>query len=299
MRLTLPAPQGFSFRQTVRSHGWAMLAPFRLDERATVLDGVVGRPGGGAVAYRLSAGAGKVLVEAPGRGDAPTRRLLRATARRVLNLDLDLSGFYDAVRGVDDMAWMAEVGAGRMLRSPTVFEDLVKLVLTTNCTWALTTRMVSALVERHGEAAPDGSRAFPTPEAMARAGTRGLRTGCRTGYRAPALARIARDVAADRLDPESWPHDEREATELRRAMLELPGVGPYVAESLLRLLGRPAGLGLDSSLRTWYARVYHGGRPVADRTIARRFKSLGRWAGLAAWCQMTRDWLVEDGPAPE
>jgi N-glycosylase/DNA lyase len=299
MRLTLQAPSGFSFRRTVQSHGWCVLAPFRVDEGIQRLDGVVRRPGGGALAYRLSERRDRVVIESPGTGDAATRRLLRDTARRVLNLDLDLSEFHAAVRRVKGMEWMAEIGAGRMLRAPTVFEDLIKLVLTTNCTWAFTTRMVATLVERYGEAAPDGSRAFPDAAAMARVGTRGLRDRCRTGYRAPALARLARDVVAGRLDPEAWLHDTRDPAELRREMLELPGVGPYVAESLLRLLGRPAGLGLDSALRAWYAQVYHGGRRVSDRTITRRYAKLGQWGGLAAWCEMTRDYLADDRSSPE
>ena len=74
-------------------------------------------------------------------------------------------------------------------------------------------------------------------------------------------------------------------------MLKLPGVGPYVAENLLRLMGRPAGLALDSWLRGKYARRYHGGRRVSDRTIARRYGRHGRWAGLTLWCDMTRDWF--------
>lgn len=299
MRLTLQAPSGFSFRRTVQSHGWCMLAPFRVDDGIERLEGAVHLPGGGAVTYRLSTRSDRVLIESPGRGDATTRRLLRDTARRVLNLDLDLSEFHAAVRRVKGMEWIAEIGAGRMLRAPSVFEDLIKLVLTTNCTWAFTTRMVASLVERYGEVAPDGSRAFPDAAALASVGTRRLRDRCRTGYRAPALARLSRDVAAGRLDPEAWQHDTRDPAQLRREMLDLPGVGPYVAESLLRLLGRPAGLGLDSALRAWYGQVYHGGRRVTDRTIARRYAKLGPWGGLAAWCEMTRDYLVDAGSSPE
>ena len=159
MRLNLDAPPGFSFERTLHSHGWCRLLPFRVDETVPCLEGVVARPEGGALAYRLSAAAGKVVVESPGRGDAAARRLLRRTARRVLNLDLDLADFYDSLREDDRLGWIARSGAGRMLRAPTLFEDLIKLILTTNCTWAFTTRMVASLVERYGAQAPDGRRA--------------------------------------------------------------------------------------------------------------------------------------------
>jgi len=296
MRLTLEPPPGFSFKRTVCSHGWSALAPFRLDRDHGTLSAVVAAPGGGALAYRLRVRDGRVVIDSPGPGDADTRRLLRETARRVLNLDLDLSEFHETARRIQGMEWIAKSGAGRLMRGATTFEDLIKLVLTTNCTWAFTTRMVDTLVERYGAVAADGSRAFPTPRALARCGARALRERCRTGYRAPALAKLARDVDRGRLDPESWEQDGRDAEELREELLQLPGVGPYVAENLLRLFGRPAGLGLDSAVRSWYAQVYHGGRPVKDRTIARRYARFGRWAGMAVWCEMTRAWLDEVEP---
>ena len=58
------------------------------------------------------------------------------------------------------------------MRAPSVFEDVVKTICTTNCAWSATERMVSALVEHLGEpasgAAPTGpyGRAFPTPATM-------------------------------------------------------------------------------------------------------------------------------------
>ncbi len=48
-----------------------------------------------------------------------------------------------------------------MLRSPTVFEDLVKMICTTNCSWALTVKMVTGLVENLGRETDDGRRSFP------------------------------------------------------------------------------------------------------------------------------------------
>jgi hypothetical protein len=44
----------------------------------------------------------------------------------MFRLDEDLSDFYELVRD-DDLAWCA-LGAGRMLRAPTVFEDVVKTI---------------------------------------------------------------------------------------------------------------------------------------------------------------------------
>jgi hypothetical protein len=37
---------------------------------------------------------------------------------------------------------------------------------------------------------------------------------------------------------------------------------------------------------------------VTDRTIARRYARLGRWAALAVWLELTRDGFDEAGTAP-
>src|SRR6202011_4965396 len=92
------------------------------------------------------------------------------------------------------LAWVA-AGAGRMLRSPTVFEDLVKTICTTNCAWSATERMVGALVRELGmrvRGRPE-LRAFPVAEAMAEADDGFYRDVARAGYRGAYLRKLATD----------------------------------------------------------------------------------------------------------
>jgi N-glycosylase/DNA lyase len=63
------------------------------------------------------------------------------------------------------------------------------------------------------------------------------------------------------------------------------------------MLGRYDRLILDSWTRPKYARLLGKKRPVSDRTIERRFKPYGRYAGLAFWLFLTRDWLADEAPA--
>src|SRR5918999_4011036 len=145
--------------------------------------------------------SGRGRVEVAGR--APGRRATEAhvaTLRYMLRLDEDLSAFYATAARDSRLAWVTR-GAGRMLRSPTVFEDVVKTLCTTNCSWSATERMVAAIVEHLGEpaagAAPTGAagRAFPTPEAMAGASLSFYKDVARAGYRGPYLLSLARSVA--------------------------------------------------------------------------------------------------------
>jgi 3-methyladenine DNA glycosylase/8-oxoguanine DNA glycosylase len=217
-------------------------------------------------------------------------------------MDEDLSAFYAVALEDPDLAWVAR-GAGRMVRSPTVFEEVVRIVCTTNCSWALTTKMITALVERLGDRAPgseaDGwrGRTFPTPRAMASASPRFYRDVVRAGYRGPYLRSLARSVADGMLDLEALARatpEELSDDQMESQLLALPGVGPYAAAHIMLLLGRYSRLILDAWTRPTYARLLGRKKPVTDAGILRRFRRFGPYAGLAFWCFVTRDW-VDDG----
>jgi 3-methyladenine DNA glycosylase/8-oxoguanine DNA glycosylase len=280
-------------RRTVASHGVADLPPNRIDEEARSLEVTLLFGRAGATTIRISAGRkGHARVEVlAGRA---TVAHARAAAAQVLRLDEDLSPFYAAAAADPELAWVTS-GAGRMIRSPTVFEEVVKTICTTNCTWSATIRMVSALVEHLGEAAPgatDGplGHAFPTPEAMARKNGAFYTETVRAGYRGEYLRNLARSVASGKLDLEAL--GTASADEVEARLLALPGVGPYAAAHIMMLLGRYSRLILDSWTRPKYLRV-SGARQAKDSTIERRFRRYGPYAGLAFWLYLTRDWVEE------
>ena len=103
----------------------------------------------------------------------------------MLRLDEDLARFYDAAADDPELAWVTR-GAGRMLRSPTVFEDVVKTICTTNCAWSATVRMVTRArraPRRAGARRADGPSAAPS----------------RRPRRWPKASDFYRDVVARRL----------------------------------------------------------------------------------------------------
>jgi len=286
--------------RTVQSHGLVDLPPMRIHEDARALEITVPLPTGHPRTVRIAPGrAGRALVTVAGR--PPARRQaddLLAAAAHVLRLDEDLSPFYARAATDPDLAWTIG-GAGRLVRSPTVFEEVVKTICTTNCTWSATERMVGALVERLGEPATgaptDGpyGRAFPTPAAMAAVDESFYRDVMRAGYRGAYLRSLAADAASGALDLEELGRAGRQELpddELAARLLALPGVGPYAAAHIMMLLGRYSRLVLDSWTRPKYARL-NGGRPVKDSTIERRFRRYGPYAGLAFWLVLTRDWV--------
>jgi 3-methyladenine DNA glycosylase/8-oxoguanine DNA glycosylase len=289
--------------RTIASHGVVDLPPARVDEDARALEITVPVDGARPRAVRVSAGRpGFARVDV--LGDPPPgreRERVLAVVRHVLRLDEDLSAFYAVAAEDPDLAWAAK-GAGRLVRSVTVFEEIVKTICTTNCAWSATERMVGALVEHLGEPAAgaplDGpyGRAFPTPAAMAAADLDFYRDVVRAGYRGAYLRALADSVATGAVELESLGTADREEVpddEVAARLLALPGVGPYAAAHVMMMLGRYSRLILDSWTRPKYARLT-GGRPKKDSTIERRFRRFGPYAGLAFWLFLTRDWVDEE-----
>jgi len=290
--LTLEAPSGFDFLRTLRSHGWYDLPPFELvaeDTLARVLEVGAAEP----VTVFIRRGGAGLKVSAAVRLGASARARVMRDVRHIFRLDEPLGEFYARVSGDEEFAWVARDGAGRLLRSPTVYEDLVKSVMTTNCSWALTKKMVTELVKALGREGADGRRAFPTAEAMAGRPAEFYREVVRAGYRSEYLAELAVRVASGEIDPESWLRSELPTEELKREMKRVKGVGDYAAENLLKLVGRYDVLALDSWVRGKFRRVRGRGRVCDDKRIARFYSRFREWRGLALWCDMTRDWFEE------
>ena len=292
MEFSIPAPAGFDFKRTLISHGWYDLLPFEWVDNRTlvrVLDA-----GGAAPVTVTIRGDGRALrVSTPRRLGRRALARVGRDVRHIFRLDERLTEFYEAVAGDPDFSWIASDGAGRLLRSPTVFEDLVKSVMTTNCSWSLTRKMVTELVGSLGREGTDGRRAFPTPEAMAARPVEFYREVVRAGYRAPYLKELAERVASGELDVESWLASGLPTDQLKREMKRVKGVGDYAAENLLKLVGRYDVLALDSWVRGKFARVRNRGRACDDERIARFYARFREWRGLALWCDMTRDWFGE------
>ncbi len=227
---------------------------------------------------------------APGR---TARHAAITTVRSCLRLDEDFCAFHAEARRHPRFRWIAAAGAGRLLRAPTVFEDVLKMLCTTNCSWALTTVMVRNLVGFYGERWDDHRSAFPTPEAIAGTTEAKLRLDVRAGYRAPHILRLAEAVASGRLDVESWRTSVLPTRELYAELFRIRGIGPYAAGNLLKLLGRYEHLGLDSWVRGKYAEIHARGRRVSDAAIERAYRRFGAWRGLFFWLEMTRSWHEE------
>ena len=289
--LSLEIPANFSFRHTVYSHGWSELRPFELDDKNWRLKYVFNTTKGKPVTAVIHEAGTALRIDVSGtRFDS--EKLLR-DVRHILRLDDPLDDFYGLTDVDERLGWVSASNAGRLLRSPTVFEDMIKTLCTTNCSWGLTRNMVTNIVELLGEKSVDGARAFPTPEALASVPEKFYREEVRAGYRSPYFVEVAESVASNKIDPESWLATDLSTPELKKQIKSIKGFGDYAADNLLKLLGRYDGLALDSWLRAQFYKKHNRERACPDKKIERHYKKFGEWKGLAIWCDMTERWFDE------
>jgi N-glycosylase/DNA lyase len=293
------APNDFDFWRTVYSHGWCSLLPFSVDKEHRALNRILTLTNGSLVLCRISDQKKSQLSIKMNSSALLTAAHRSEVIRQItscLRLTEDFSNFYRETQHYPEYSWIAKIKAGRMLRSPSVFEDVVKMICTTNCSWALTEIMVNNLVEKLGKTFDDSNKSFPSPEALAGTTDQFIRKHIKAGYRSPFLLEFAKKVASGKLNVERWRSSELTTEALFKELRSIKGVGIYSAGNILKLLGRYDYLGLDSWVRAQYYKMHHQGRIVSDRTIERRYTQFGKWRGLFFWLEMTKHWYDHEFP---
>jgi len=293
-RMNLAARKPFNFQSVLDSHGWRQLAPFHFDETPSTLFYVDRLAPGKSLEYRISASSDGVKVE--------TDKLNKAEQTEVTDrvtwmfgLDMDFSRFYAASRAEPKLARAKRQALGRVLRSPTLFEDVIKTILTTNTLWAATRNMTRKLVDEFGASTAGreeldpllnetlNNKAFPTPEAIAASSPHYIREKIRVGYRAPAIHDLAVRVASGKYDLESLKTSSLPTLELRKELMTIKGVGPYAAANLLMILGRHDFIPIDSYALKVVSHEWYKGKSVTAKEVEKRFEKWGEYKGLAFW----------------
>jgi len=210
---------------------------------------------------------------------------LRAKLTRMFQLGVELGEFHEMAKLSPAHAWAADERFGRLLCGSTLFEDAVKIILTTNTMWRQTVRMAELLVAKCGRGG-----AFPEPADIARFSAEELQEECRLGYRAKSIRKLAEvDVASCQLSVAGQPvTGNRQPTtqECFDAYRKLPGIGPYAAAHLLAMDGRHDFIAVDTEFRRFVRETYHHGRKVSDAAMLRRYAKWGRWKYLAYWSEL-------------
>lgn len=289
--LTIFPPAPYDFKSTAHSSGWVELAPISWDEEHQKVHRVERLSSGKVVLLDIT---GKGTIDGPGIEIVVThleelsiseQNEIHITVGYMLRVDEDLSEFYTMCKQHGGQ-WVKVIsGKGRLLRSPVLFEDVIKTICTTNIQWGGTKRMVSELVSAFGDAYPgeDSQQAFPTSEAIARNSQEAFAESVRLGYRTDYVYTLAQRVASGELDLDALQNTDIPTPELKKELLAIKGIGNYSAATLLMILGRYDELAVDTAFRQFVSKKYFdGGRP-SDAEAKAIYEPWGKWKYLAYW----------------
>jgi len=290
LRFSVRPPSDYLFRRDVCSYGYFLLAPNTWDPVESTLTRPLDLPSGVAnlVIHQPTDAPGSQLAlhadrSLDRRDVADAKRLIT----RMLRLDdTDVVAFHKL-----DKRWKKS-GRGRLFRSPTLFEDVVKTVTSCNVQWPSTIIMNRRLCEVVHPA-------FPSAEKLSRVRPATLRARCRVGYRDARLVELAKLFAKGEVDVARMEDPATPDEDVVDMLLELPGIGPYAAHNILQLLGRYSRLPLDTES------VRHGrailGMDGTDREVMKQvgahFEGFGAHKFRSYWFELWRFYEAKRGPA--
>ncbi len=186
-------------------------------------------------------------------------------------------------------------GFGRLIRSASLFEDMVKTITGCNVTWRNTITMNRLMAEKFGEGA------FPSPAELARLKPSRLKEIARVGYRAERIIGLARRFEEGSLDAAWFESAGRPTEELREGLLAIDGFGPYATANMLQLLGRYDHVPIDTETYRHYCLRYNVDRPakptVLDAQIRAHYDRYAPYQFLAYWFDLWRDYERRFGNA--
>lgn len=288
--LLINTNHNFSFLSTLYSHGWSDLLPFKIEPDKKKLKYSFNISSSKTSSVKISPDKKNDLLIETKTGNNH-KEFIEKIVKRIFRLDEDFAEFYEIANRSKDFSWLIEKGAGRMLRCATIWEDMVKMLCTTNCTWRLTQIMTENLFHILGK-----SKTFPSAEIIAARDEDFLRNEIKMGYRAPYLLQFSQEVASGKLNLQTFENWDGNSISLYKEIRKIKGFGDYAVSSMMKLLGRYDFMGFDSWNRKQFFNKHKNGKHCPDEEITKFYKKFDKWAGLFFWLDVTKHWYFRENP---
>ncbi len=243
--LNIQTPPDFNLARDVCSYGYFLLAPNHWDVDHQHMLRVLEFDQGPSLCI-IDQKSPKSTPTVRARFDRTLNRQEQSSARAQITRMLCLDTTHEEIKAFHkvDPRWKKS-GAGRLFRSPTLFEDVIKTVTSCNVTWPSTVNMNRRLCEVCGRKSASGVPGFPSAKKLARTRVGTLRGRCRVGYRDQRIIDLAKLFAKGAID-EQWVQVTGSDDEVFKFLITLPGIGPYAAGNIMQLMGRYSRLALDT-----------------------------------------------------
>jgi len=304
---------GFSLSQTICSYGYFCLAPnrwvpsgSRLKERDD--EGYLVRPltlrynrkeieqeGQNrhktflvAIGQNTETRSVIVALRSPSSIDETYCKKVTKQIDRMLRLDTNLDDFYEL------HIEAKERGFGRLYRSPTLFEDMVKTITNCNMKWNGTVEMNAKLCRHIGT---DG--AFPTPDEINRVGSDFLKENCRVGYRDKYIWGLANDIVEGRLDLREFESIDNIREDVQKRLLKIKGIGPYASNNILQLIGHFNVHPYDTeTVRLWkeeFGASSSATKADVFKNAKAHYAQFNEYSFIAYWFDLWKNYEKRDG----
>lgn len=283
--MIIPLKEPFHFESAVTSHGWWMLAPNHWDEEKQIFYRTLKLNTGKNVLIAVTYTDEHLSVQI--KNDISSNNRDREEIKKhvtwMFRLNEDFKPFYAMSQEFGELLHLATERKGRLLRSPTLFEDVVKVILTTNTSWQQTVNMTNNLVNKLGETVTTANKetfkTFPTAEKILEVDEEYLKEHVRVGYRSAYLIDAAIKTLDDSFDLESFKSPAKEIAQLK----DIKGVGPYALSTLSMLLGKYDSLPIDSVYKEHVTNKYFNGITPNMHELKNVYDKWGDYKHLAYW----------------
>lgn len=299
--LTIRVPGDYVLGRDVCSYGYFLLAPNHWEPsegsfRTTLGLGVQHRDAVTVWVTQAGGKGGPLRVACDRMLTGGERTQARAMLWRMLNLGVGS----DVVRAFHrvDPRWKRS-GRARLMRSATLFEDVIKTVTSCNVAWPSTINMNQRLCEELGSKSAAGLFSFPSAAKLSRVRAGTLRGRCRVGYRDQRMIDLARLFVRGEVD-EAWLTDPANGDdEVFGFLVGLPGIGPYAAGNIMQLLGRYSRLALDTESVRHARSVLEMSGTDAEimKRLAGHYEPFGAFRFLSYWFELWADYERKRGKA--
>lgn len=286
----------FSFIAAMKTHGWFQLPPYYWHEEAGELLWVV-RMNDAVTPVRIRPlRETKVSSWVQFDIDEPAaQNVVEQKFRYIMNLDLDLSGFYQLCREDGVLAQAPERGIGRLMRAESLYEDVFKSICGTNVQWKQAVKMIHNIAQLGDAVAGTDYHLFPSARQILDAGESFLKEKGRVGYRSSYLVDLAERFAKGEADAAAAERGEMSPGELKKYFLSFKGIGKTTAHYLLALYGHFEEMAVDSLVLKYMSQRHFNGIVPTERQVADFYERYGRWRYLAYWMEF----IINEGWNPD
>ncbi|KAG6585875.1 hypothetical protein SDJN02_17466, partial [Cucurbita argyrosperma subsp. argyrosperma] len=199
-----------------------------------------------------------------------------------------------------------QIGFGRIFRSPSLFEDVVKSILMCNTSWRRTLEMAEKLCEVQAKMRESKKRKrkgnnergnFPNAREVCRMGVEALKNHC-LGYRANYVVKFAQSVESGRINLQSL----EKPVSSPDAFPKIKGFGPFATANIFMCLGFYHQLPIDTETIRHLKQV-HGIQYCTKKTVGEDVKQIydtyAPYQCLAYWLELVQYYETKFGKLSE